>query len=98
MLARTTKSYLGRFTDPETGTTVKSDFMAQFHCDEEFNLPDIIENDECTSIDLRLIINDFVGDSLASFKISAYELDEQLDPNADYYTDINPADYYDTEC
>ena len=97
VLARTTKSYLGRFTDPETSTTVKSDFMAQFHCDEEFNLPDIIENDECTSIDLRLIINDFVGDSLASFKISAYELDQQLDPNADYYTDINPADYYDTE-
>ncbi|MBR6203324.1 MAG: DUF4270 domain-containing protein [Bacteroidaceae bacterium] len=97
VLARTTKSYLGRFTDPETGTTIKNDFMVQFHCDEEFSMPDIIEKDSCISIDLRLIIDDFVGDSLATFKISAYELNKQLDPNADYYTDINPADYYDTE-
>ena len=96
VLARTSKSYFGRFTDPETGTTIKSDFMAQFHCDEGFKFPDKIENDSCIQFDLRLYIDDFVGDSLTSFKLSVYELSEQLDPNADYYTNINPEKFYDT--
>lgn len=95
VLARTSRSYLGRFTDPETGTTVKSDFLAQFHCDESFALPDRIVNDECTSVDVNLFVDKFVGDSLASFKLSVYELDEQLDANKNYYTNINPEDYYD---
>lgn len=96
VLARTTMSYFGRFTDPETGTTIKSDFLAQFHCDENFDLPTDMENDSCIQFDLRLYIEDFVGDSLTSFKLSVYELTEQLDPNADYYTNINPEMYYDT--
>lgn len=96
VLARTNMSYLGRFTDPETGTTVKSDFLAQFHCDENFAFPDQIKNDECTDFELKLFVDKFVGDSLTAFKLSVYELDKQLDPNADYYTNINPEDYYDT--
>lgn len=96
VLARTSRSYFGRFTDPETGSTITSDFLAQFHCDETYNLPDDIENDECYKVDLRLYIDDYVGDSLKSFKLSIYELNKQLDPNADYYTNINPEEYYDT--
>lgn len=96
VLARTSRSYFGRFTDPETGTTITSDFLAQFHCDETYNQPDDIENDECYKVDLRLYIDDYVGDSLKSFKLSVYELNKQLDPNADYYTNINPEEYYDT--
>ena len=96
VLARTSRSYLGRFTDPETGTTVKSDFMAQFRCEEGFQLPDVITDDKCTYTEVDLFIDKFVGDSLAPFKLSVYELDQQLDPSADYYTNINPEDYYDT--
>lgn len=96
VLARTNKSYLGRFTDPETGTTIKGDFMVQFHCDEDYALPDEIEDDLCTDFNLRLYVEKFVGDSLATFKLSVYELTEQLDPNANYYTNINPEDFYDT--
>lgn len=95
VLARTSMSYFGRFTDPETGTTVKSDFLAQFHCDEGFSFPDSIRGDSCVNLELKLFINNFVGDSLTSFKLSVYELNKQLDPNADYYTNINPEDYYD---
>ena len=94
VLARTSLSYLGRFTDPETGTTIKSDFMSQFHCDESFSLPTVINN-ECIQMDLRLFVKEFVGDSLATFKLSVYELNKQLDPNADYYTNIVPEEYYD---
>lgn len=97
VLARTNRSYLGRFTDPETNTTVMSDFMTQFHNDEGFSIPTTVNNDACTRFDLRLFIDDFVGDSLQSFKLSVYELSHPLDPNEDYYTNINPADYYDPE-
>ena len=62
VLARTNMSYLGRFTDPETNTTIKSDFLAQFHCEEGFSIPDAVLNDSCTRFDLRLFINDFIGD------------------------------------
>lgn len=95
VLARTTKSYLGRFTDPETNTTVMSDFMTQFHSDEGFTILPNVYGDSCTRFDVRLFIDDYVGDSLQRFKLSVYELNKTLDPNADYYTDIEPADYYD---
>ncbi|MCH5177032.1 MAG: DUF4270 domain-containing protein [Prevotellaceae bacterium] len=96
VLARSSTSYLGRFTDPETGTVVQSDFLAQFHCTEEFSFPDSISNYTITSTELRLYVTDFVGDSLANFKLSVYPLNTVMDADADYYTNINPEDYYDT--
>lgn len=95
VLARSSMSYLGRFTDPETGTIIESDFLAQFHCSEGFAFPDSIVDSLMTSTELRLYIEDFVGDSLATFKLSVYPLDVILDPDANYYTNINPEDYYD---
>lgn len=94
VLARTNISYLGRFTDPETGTVIKSDFLTQFHCSEDFALPDIIRGDSCSKVELKLYLDSYIGDSLSSFKVSAYELDKPLDPNADYYTNIDPTQYY----
>lgn len=95
VLSRTTKSYFGRFTDPETGTIIKSEFLAQFNCSERFDLPDSIVGDSCTEVDLRLFIDNYVGDSLASFKLSVYELNKSLDPSVGYYTNISPEYYYD---
>lgn len=95
VLARSSISYLGRFTDPETGTTIKSDFLTQFHCTEGFYFPDSIRGDSAVKVMLKLYVSDFVGDSLATFKISAYELDKDIDPSADYYTNIDPTKYYD---
>ena len=75
VLARSSTSYLGKYTDPETGTVISSDFLAQFYC--------------------RLYVNDFIGDSLATFKLNVYELDKVMDANSDYYTNIDPSEYYD---
>lgn len=97
VLARTDMSYIGRFTDPETGTTIKSDFMAQFNCSEQFSFPDSIVGDSCTSVDLKLFIEKYVGDSLATFKLSVYELKKYLDPSEEYYTNINTSKYYNPE-
>lgn len=95
VLARTSTSYIGRFTDPETGTTIKSDFLAQFYCNEHYSFPSKVLGDTCRSIEVKLFIDNFVGDSLAPFKISVYELNKNLNPEADYYTNINPEKYYD---
>ena len=95
VLARSSKSYLGKFTDPETGTIVSSDFLAQFYCPENFAFPTTIVDDSITSVELRLFVNNFVGDSLATFKLNVYELNTVMDAEQDYYTNINPKNYYD---
>ena len=96
VLARTSMSYFGQFTDPETGTIVKSDFLAQFHCNEYFSFPEKIVDNKITKAEIKLYINKFVGDSLTSFKLSVYPLNKILDPEQNYYTDIDPTKYYDT--
>ncbi len=97
VLARTSMSYLGRFTDPETGTVVKSDFLAQFNCPEHFAFPTSVKDDKITKTELKLYVDKFVGDSLTNFKISVYPLNKVMDPDADYYTDIDPEQYYDKD-
>lgn len=95
VLARSSVSYLGQYTDSETGTIVKSDFLSQFHCSEGFSFPDSVVGNKVTNVEIRLYIEDYVGDSLATFKLSVYPLNRVLDANKNYYTNINPADYYD---
>ncbi len=94
VLSRSNMYYLGRFTDPETGAIVKSDFLAQYYCTEGFAFPDSVKDYQVTSVDIRLYIADYVGDSLANFKLSVYPLTKDLDPEADYYTNIDPTLYY----
>ncbi len=97
VLARSSMSYLGKFTDPETGTVINSDFLAQFYCPETFAFPSQVKDNYITSVDLRLFVSGFIGDSLATFKLNVYELDKVLDAEQDYYTNINPDDYYDED-
>lgn len=95
VLARSSISHLGRFTDPETGTTIKSDFLTQLNCLEGTTFPDSIIGDSVQKVEILLYIRSFVGDSLTSFKVSVYELDKTLDAEADYYTNIDATKYYD---
>ena len=83
VLARSSTSYLGKYTDPETGTVISSDFLAQFYCPESFAFPDNIVDDYITGAEIRLYVNDFIGDSLATFKLNVYELDKVMDANSD---------------
>lgn len=97
VLARNSLAYLGQFTDPETGTVIKSDFMAQLYCSERFAFPDTVKDDLITDVKLRMFVSDYIGDTLATFKLSIYPLDKPLDPNKDYYTNIDPTEYYDAQ-
>ena len=96
VLARTSTCYFGRFSDPEAGTIIQSDFLSQFHVLENSHIADsLMVNDSIDDCYLRLFINSYVGDSLASFKLSVYPLDSVLDPDENYYTNIDPTKFYD---
>lgn len=95
VLARTSTSHLGNYTDPETGTTVHSDFLMQLNCGQNFEFPDSIQNNTCLDTYIRLYFENFVGDSLAPCRISIYPLNKVMSNSQSYYTDIDPSEYYD---
>ena len=101
IVANTSECFLGRVTDPETFSTTTCHFLAQFYTLENYKLPDISQMRKkdgkvvADSVELRLYIKSFYGDSLNSMKIGVYELDANnvMNENTTYYTDIDPEQY-----
>ncbi len=93
VLSRNIMGYLGKVKDPETGTYINSNFLAQFHTFENFKFPETsilpkgIQADSC---EVRLFYNSFYGDSLTSMKATLYELEKPIEENKKYYTSFNP--------
>lgn len=104
VLATTDVSHLGKITDPETNATTICDFLAQFHILEDFSLPEkesLIKDNgivEADSIDIRLYISSYYGDSLNSMKLGVYELDTAnvMKENVSYYSNLDPTIYLNT--
>ena len=104
LVSNTSDCYLGRVTDPETGSTTTCHFLAQFYQLEDYSLPseELMTADEdgvlADSVDLRLYIETYYGDSLNSMKMGVYELDtvNVLEEDATYYTNIDPTQYLST--
>lgn len=105
LVSNTSDCYLGRVTDPETGATTTCDFLAQFYQLEDYSLPAIdqmLKDDNgeiyADSVELRLYVSSYYGDSLNSMKMGVYELDTAnvLDEDATYYTNIDPTQYLST--
>ena len=95
ILARTSTTYLGRYTDPTYGT-FEADFMTQFHCVEDFQFPaGGVAGDTAVSAEIRLYIDSYFGDPSAPCHLSVYPLDVVLDEETNYYTDLVPEDFYD---
>lgn len=100
VFAKTSKGYIGRFTDPEFGY-YEAGFLTQLHSSDSLEFPAVYDRETKTgrmtgdsihSVELTLFYNSYFGDSLNACRMSVYELDGILDKN--HYTDINPADYY----
>ena len=102
VLARSSYSYLGKIKDPETGSYITADYMSQFSVLEEeaslvFPPLDVLRGEQDDHSDLALadscfisiIVNDFMGDSLAAMKMTAYELDKPVKENRQYYTNFD---------
>lgn len=99
VLANTSTCYLGCVVDPETRAKTTCDFLAQFHIQEKFQLPNKSLLKDGTlivdSCDIRIYFDDFYGDSLTSMKLLVHELDTNnvMKEGINYYTNINPEAY-----
>lgn len=98
VLSRNSIGYVGRVKDPQTGAYVTGDFMTQFHVLENFEFPEkdsirslgnggVIQADSC---ELRLYYDSYYGDSLATMKLTAYEMDKPMSEGQFYYSNFNP--------
>lgn len=98
VLGKTDKVYLGRFTDPETGSIFEADFIAQFNCAEGgdiFPPADSVKGDCAVRAEVRLFFTTFFGDSTNTMTAEVYELQSTLKESEKYYTNIDPTQFYD---
>ena len=105
LIANTTDCFLGKVTDPETGSTTVCSFLAQFYNLANYELPkrdsmmmDDSGNPFADSVYIHLYINSYYGDSLNSMKIAVYELDSAniVEEDASYYTNFDASQYLKT--
>ncbi len=103
VLANTNDSYLGQIIDPESRALTTCSYLAQFHVMENTTYPEIskIVKDEdgninVDSCDIRIFIRSYYGDSLATMKLTAYELDPDkiIEENENYYTNLDASQFY----
>lgn len=97
VLSKGNRGYLGRIKDPETGAIIEGNFMAQFNVLEDFHFPEdskIVSKDEngiyADSCRLILYYKDFYGDSLATMKVTAYEMSKPMEEGEMYYSNFDP--------
>ncbi len=98
VLSRNTTGYLGKIKDPETNVYITGDFMVQFGTLEDYYFPEkdsIMSRDDqgevCVdSCEIRLYYDGFYGDSLATMKITAYEMDKPFEEGQFYYSNYDP--------
>lgn len=96
--ARNTISYLGTVRDPETGEYISANYMTQFHTLENYEFPELdslLSVDEnglalADSCELRIYVDDFYGDSLASMKCTVYEMAKPMKESQIYYSNFDP--------
>ena len=100
VFAKTSTGYVGRFTDPLFGY-YEASFLTELNCIDGFKFPEKYDFDKKTGIltgdsisGARLVVfySTWFGDSLNACRMSAYELQTELDRNR--YTNIEPAEYY----
>lgn len=103
VLSRSQRGYLGKVRDPETGAYITSDFMAQFYCKENYELPTrdsiaivnaegrvvprVIQADSCV---LRLYYDELYGDPSQTMKLTAYEMGRPMNEDRYYYSNFDP--------
>lgn len=98
VLGKTSKVYLGRFTDPQTDAVFEADFIAQFNCEEGGSVfPDIIPGDSAVKVELRLFFTTYFGDPENTMTAEVYELTETLQEGKRYYTNLDPTRFYNSE-
>lgn len=94
--AKTTYGLLGEMFDPVYGN-LKSDYICQFYCPENFQFRHKPVDGKIDSMDVQMVYmyrtSSWIGDSLTPMRAQIYKVTKPLTRN--YYTNINPGDYCD---
>ena len=102
IVANTNECFLGSIIDPETNIRTTCDYMAQFHINDNFSLPDFSRmkkgNDgkvHADSVTLTVYFDSYQGDSLAPMGLVVHELSTRtpLREDTTYSIHINPASF-----
>lgn len=92
--ARTTSGLLGEFYDPLYGK-VKSDYICQFYCPDDFKFRKEPINGKIDSVEFSIMYHTWVGDSLAPMRAQIYPVVKELE--RDFYTNFDPEKYCDMQ-
>lgn len=103
IISNSNTSCFGQVTDPETGTKIKADFLAQFHVMENYKLPaydSIVSKDNdgkvlADSIEIKFYFQKYYGDPENILKMKVYELDKQniIREDSVYYSNLDLTQY-----
>ena len=89
--SRTTRALLGNFEEDLFGT-LKTDYMCQFYCPENFKFKHTPIDNKIDSSEFRIIYSNALGDSLAPMNAQLFQLNKTLPK--EFYTNVNPTQYY----
>lgn len=94
--ARSTSAQLGELYDPLYGN-LKSDYLCQFYCPDDFQFEHTPYEGKIDSVDFRIYYTGsnkngvWVGDSLAPMRAEIFRVTSPLQKN--FYTNIDPTQY-----
>ncbi|MDR2139360.1 MAG: DUF4270 domain-containing protein, partial [Tannerella sp.] len=94
VFAKTVYGYLGEFYDPLYGR-LKSDYLCQFYCQENFRFSRTPYEGKIDSVFLFLEYLGWTGDAHTPMQVQVYPVTKQLDKI--YYANIRPSDYSDMQ-
>ncbi|MDR2764750.1 MAG: DUF4270 domain-containing protein [Tannerella sp.] len=94
VFAKTAYGYLGEFYDPLYGR-LKSDYLCQFYCQENFQFSRTPYEGKIDSVFLYLEYSGWTGDAYTPMEVQIYPVTKQL--NKIYYANIQASDYSDMQ-
>lgn len=101
VLGKTSKVYLGRFTDPQTKSVFEADFIAQLNCAEGGNVfppSEVVKGDSIAErVELCLFFSGVFGDPTNTMTAEVYKLSQTLREGKKYYTNLNLEEFYDAD-
>ncbi len=92
--AKTDTALLGEIYDPLYGN-LKSDYMCQFYCPDNYQFKYKPIEGRIDSVDFQIYYESSVGDTLVPMRAEIFRLTSPL--KKDYYTNFDPAEYCDMQ-
>lgn len=92
--ARTDSAMLGEIYDPLYGE-LKSDYMCQFYCPENYKFAKTPIDGKIDSVNFKIFYGSSIGDTLVPMKAELFLISKPLEKN--FYTNFDPQKYCDMQ-